>query len=51
MNADFFNYAVGIIGTILAIVGIILKCKKHKEKRACFSIKSVNVISDYALEI
>ena len=47
MNADIFNYAVGIIGTILGIVGIVLSVKSIKKKVPTYSIKSVNVISDY----
>lgn len=49
MNIDvIFNYTVGIIGTILGIIGIVLAVKSIKKKEPTYSIKSVNVISDYA---
>ena len=51
MNADIFNYAMGIlgiIGFILTIVGLVLTVRTIKKKDPTYSIKSINVISDYA---
>lgn len=48
MNTDAINYIFGIIGTILGIVGIILTVRSIKKKEPVFSIKSINIISNYA---
>jgi hypothetical protein len=42
------NYTIGVLGLILAIVGIYLTIKSNKKKEPVYSIKSNNLISDYA---
>lgn len=44
----YWGFAVGVIGTVLSIVGIYLTIKSNKKKEPVYSIKSVNVISDYS---
>lgn len=42
------NYSIGILGLILAVVGIYLTIRSNKKKEPVFSIRSNNVISDYS---
>ena len=45
MEIDYLNYALGIIGLILAVVGIVLSLKSIRKKEFVYSIKSNNLIS------
>jgi len=44
----YWGFAIGVVGTILSVVGIYLTIKSNKKKEPVYSIKSVNVISDYS---
>ena len=44
----YWGFAIGVVGTILSIVGIYLTIKSNKKKEPVYSIKSINIISDYA---
>ncbi len=45
MQIDYVNYALGILGVILAIIGIALSIRSIKKKEPIYSIKSNNLIS------
>jgi hypothetical protein len=44
----YWGFVIGVVGTILSIVGIYLTIKSNKKKEPVYSIKSVNIISDYS---
>src|SRR5687768_8751353 len=48
MNPDVINYAFGVIGIIIGIVGLVLAVRSIKKKDPVYLIKSINLIKGYS---